>query len=381
MFLIPFVLLIIVWGVLVIKFKAEVHFGLLMCAISLLITLAIVGIDYSTQTTDTEVWSGRVVNWEHKEEWDEWHPPRTETYTTTDSKGNTTTHTREIPGYWEHHYAQNRIKTTDSGWFSVNTAPDGRRMNDAWPNTTEELKQLWPENTPSASSHSYENKVQASYSIYRHKDIDLKQYPDLPQYPASVRDYIHIDRIIGEVPNKKEALKKLADWNAELNKMVDDPEKPGKKRSWKQVNIIFVNVGDKPVDYGFALQDKWEGGNKNDFVVAFSMDNKNNVNWVYPFSWADNESSENLKIEVREYMMNAKTITDFVPVIDEVSKLVADKFVRKQFADFNYLQIDVSKGATIFIWIFNAVILGMSIFIASENSSYYSRSRGHRYRW
>jgi len=54
--------------------------------------------------------------------------------------------------------------------------------------------------------------------------------------------------------------------------------------SWKQVNLIFVNVGaDKPIEYGYALQDYWEGGNKNDFIVSFSMNSDGKLNWVYPF--------------------------------------------------------------------------------------------------
>lgn len=372
----PFIIFIIVWGILIIKYKFTFSIGLISLLIGIVISVGIVCIDYNIQTADTEVWSGRVADWQHKEEWDEWHPPRTETYTTTNSKGSTTTHTKIIPGYWEHHYAENRIKTTDDGWVSVSVSPTGRKMNDAWPNKTEELKAMWPLNTPSASTHTYENKVQASYSIYRHKEIDLKKYPDLPEYPSNVRNYINIDRIIGEVPNKKEALVKVADWNAELNKAVPDPEKPGKTKSWKQVNIIFVNVGDKPENYGFALQDKWEGGNKNDFVVAFSMDSNNNIKWVYPFSWSEVEM---LKIEVRDYMLNLKQINDFVPVVDKVSKMVSEEFVRKQFAEFNYLQIDISTGATVCIWILNIIVLGASVYVAKDYENNNNRKR--KYYW
>jgi len=211
----------------------------------------------------------------------------------------------------------------------------------------------------------------------KHKQIDVKQYPDLPEYPKEVHDYFYIDRILGNVPNKQNALIDLNKWNTELNKDISDPDKPGKTKSWKQVNLIFVNVGEnKPQEYGFALQDKWEGGNKNDFVVSFSMNNDGKLNWVYPFSWSE---SEELKLDVIDYMMNQKQIKDFIPVVDQVSKKVADKFVRKQFADFSYLQIDISNVATVFIWVFNiGILVGYVAYLRSEED--YKRRCNKRFR-
>ncbi|CAN7202255.1 hypothetical protein [Paenibacillus sp. LjRoot56] len=41
---------------------------------------------------------------------------------------------------------------------------------------------------------------------------------------------------------------------------------------------------------------------------------------------------------------------DFVPIVDHVAQMVADQFVRKQFADFDYLQIEVSDTSIYIIW-------------------------------
>lgn len=352
--------------------KGEWRFVILPVLIGLLLSVLLVGIDYLVKTTDIEVWSGRVIGWEHVEEWDEWHPPVTTC--TTDSKGRQSCTTR--PGYYEHHYAENYIKTTDNGKFKVNRAPDGTKFNDKYPNTTDELKKYWPYGTPSASTHTYQNKVQASYSIYKHENINIKNYPDLPDYPKDVHDYIHIDRILGDVPNKKAALKALAEANSELNKFIPDPEKEGKMKSWKEVNLIFVNVGlNKPIEYGYALQDKWEGGNKNDFVISFSLDENNNILWVYPFSWSEVEI---LKIEIRDWLLDQKQITDFVPVVNKVSQMVADKFERKEFADFNYLQIEVSSWVNITIVIFH-IIIAIAAIIAQNNYLLEHRSYWYRY--
>lgn len=289
----------------------------------------------SAQEYDTENWSGKIIGHYHKEEWDEWHPPRTETYTTT-VNGKSVTHTRTIPGYWEHHPAVNRIQTSDAGEISVHYGMNGVALNDSWPNTTQELASVFPLGTPTASTHSYKNKVQASYSIFKHKDINLKDYPDLPDYPQ-VTDYFMIRQAIGDIPNKEQVNLKLMALNTELNKMIDDPEKPGKKRSWKQVNIILVNLKGQPQEAAFALQDKWENGNKNDFVVAFDY-SEGKFNWVYPFSWSDAEMA---KVSVRDSLMEMKDVQSFEPVVDLVGELVAQHFVRKQFADFEYIQVDV----------------------------------------
>lgn len=340
-------------------------------ALSILIMGITIAIDYSAQTTDTEIWSGYVEDWNHKEEWDEYIPPKTTC--TTDSKGKQSCTTE--PGYWVHHDAENKLKTTDNGWFDIHYTPDGRRMNDSFPNHTSELEKMFPYKTPTASKHSYVNKVKASYSIYKHQEVDLEKFPDLPAYPNKVRDTLYIDRIVGSVPNKKEATNTLNQINSDLNKMVPDPDNPKKKKSYKQVNIIFVNVGEgKNKDYGFALQDKWGGGNKNDFVVAFSMDKKGNVAWAYPFSWSEEEL---LKIEVKQYMESLKDVSDFNPIVTDVSKKVEEKFVRKQFEDFNYLQIEVSTTAYVCIWIFTILIgIGYVLFALKSNTS--MRSTLHR---
>lgn len=365
MIFIHLALFVIVLILCIIRFKLELKWAGLLLLIGLALLAVVVMIDQSAQTTDTEVWSGTVVDWDHDEEYDE-------TVTDYDSKGN-------VSGYHTvHHDADNHIKTSDGGWISVSRSPDGRKFNDSWPNKASELKQMWPEGTPTASTHTYENKVQASYSIYRHKEIDLKQYKDLPKYPKETYDYIYIDRVIGDFPNELAARRLLDKWNTELNKFIPDPEKPGKKRSWKQVNIIFVNVGhNKPIEYGYALQDYWEGGNKNDFIVSMSLQPDGEINWVYPFSLSEVEI---LKIEVRDLIYDMAVIKDSVPIVDKVSQLVADKFVRKQFADYSYLQIETSTAALIVLWILFVIYSVLTVIgCISENESSNKYYRSNRY--
>ena len=150
------------------KFDKEIILATLAASvIYLLVSFIVIKVSIGLQEFDTEIWSGQIIGHYHKEEWDEWHPPRIETYTTTEN-GKTVTKTRTIPGYWEHHPAINRITTSDGGDINVYESRYGVKFDDNYPNTEDELRLHFPIGFPSSSTHIYKNKVQSSYSIFRH---------------------------------------------------------------------------------------------------------------------------------------------------------------------------------------------------------------------
>lgn len=168
-----------------------------------------------------------------------------------------------------------------------------------------------------------------------------------------------VTRLIGDVPNFDEANKALNEWNSELNKMVENPE-TGKKESWKQVNVIFVNVGDLPIEYGYVLEEKWEGGNKNDFAICFSMVN-NEIQWVYPFSWTEVKI---LKLDVRDLLLDQETISDFKTIVDEICELITEKFDRKEMADYDYIKYEHKMGSYITSFILCLLLLIFGAYVA-----------------
>lgn len=327
--------------------------------IAVLYSLIIWG-DHNNQTTDTEIWSGKITEVEHIEEYDEWHPPREETYTTTDSKGNTQTHTRTIPGYWEHHYAENYITTTDNGRYSVSETPDGKKLTDNFVNSTKELEEYYPVDSATASIHTFTNKVQASYSLFKNKDINLEDYPDLPDYPSVMNNYYSVDRLIGSFKDKETKSRYLDEINSNLND-TKNPNNTEKVKSYKQVNLMLVNFGDKSEDYGYALQDHWENGAKNDVVVTFGTDKKGKPTWCYVFSWSDVEI---LKTDIREVIMSTEDINkEFNTALNKISDLIEEKYKRREFAEFEYIQIEPSKTCKIIlVVVFIATCIGI-IFI------------------
>lgn len=321
----------------------SIKYSVSVLGIFLLLSISVaafsINIDITSKTTAIETWSGTIEKVYHKEEWDEWHEP-TE-YTTTDSDGHTTTHT--TPGYWEHHSAVNWIKTTDGGTIYVNKLPDGKVADDYYINTTKELEKYFPIGSPSASIHTFENKVQTSYSVYKTNDVDETEYSGLPEYMTKTENYIEVNRFIGFKSNG-ESNKLLSEKNSWLNKDIPDPEKEGKTRSWKQVNLSFVNLGNnKSQDWGFALENKWQRGAKNDLIISLSTDESGKVLWCYPISWSE---SELCKIEIRNYVcsLTLKNESNYKDMINKVSDIVAEKFVRKEFADFSYISVPISTS-------------------------------------
>ncbi|GFZ96989.1 hypothetical protein GCM10008018_49200 [Paenibacillus marchantiophytorum] len=360
--------------VLIVGFAIELFLGrrwwrlVWVTVVATLIFGGVIAADYYWRTLDQEVWSGSITGWEHKEEWDEWIPGKEDCETDSHGRKSCT----KDRGHWEHHEAKNKIQTSDNGWMTVDESLDGKvDFNDRFPNSTADLAKYFPLGMPSASTHIYTNKVKGSYSLFKHTELDPKDYTDLPSYPGYVRDLIKVDRIVGAVPNKDRALDILAAWNTKLNKDIPDPDHPGKTRSWKQVNLIFVNVGtDKPREYGYALQDRWQNGNKNDFIVSFSPALDGTMKWVYAFSWSEVDI---LKLEVQDYLSEMGFGKDFAPIVDHVAQMVADKFERKQFAEFSYLQIEPSNTSTIIIWVLELMLLAFYGYKAIRS---YMRGRG-----
>ena len=200
-------------------------------------------IDINSQTMDTEIWSGQIISVEHKEEYDEYHPAWDETVTHTDDKGNTYEEIIHHDAYTEHHDATNYINFSDQGGEYVYKTLDGKKFTDDFVNSNEEFEKYYPIGMPTASFHTYENKVQASYSVFKHKEINLDDYKGkLFEYPNEIKNY-NIVRVLGDFPNFEKVNSEVNKYNTLLND-TNNPNNTEGKKSYKQVNLILINMGD-----------------------------------------------------------------------------------------------------------------------------------------
>lgn len=199
-----------------------------------------------------------------------------------------------------------------------------------------------------AKTHTYENKVQCSKSIFNFQNIEPKEakkaglydYPDIKKYEVAT--------ILGagkNITNLDSAEAKLHYLNGNL----------GPK---KQVRVWILMFYDQPVSTGKLQEIYWKGGNKNEFVVTIGLDKQNNISWCYPFSWTDKSE---LKIGVREYVMNQKTL-NLINLSDHLYQELDSKWVRKQFKDFSYLTVEPPLWGLIVAFLLQLVFnIGYSI--------------------
>ena len=56
-----------------------------------------------------------------------------------------------------------------------------------------------------------------------------------------------------------------------------------------------------------------------------------------------------------------KLDNDFYKKIPDISKMIEDQYVRKQFADFSYLTVEISKVGKVFMYIF--LTIGIVVYL------------------
>jgi len=337
------------------------------------------------QTLDKEYWGGWVTKAEYYEEWDERVPcrhPKYKAVTRTRSDGST--YTEWVFDGYEHLYDVDyhspywQVSESNGYTLSVNSnrfdelamkfgnkkkvdlgrsyhSIDGDKWVATWKGSDETLE-------PVVTIHSYENRVQASDSIFNFPEVNPEEY-GLFEYPR-ITDYYRCPSILGNSgPAHAEANRLLDIWNAKLGAM-------------KQVRIWILVFVDKPYDTALKQEAYWKGGNKNEFIVAIGVDKQRAVKWCYAFSWTE---VEQLKVEARNFVIQQKEL-DLVKVVEWLGPEIQKKFVRKQFADFSYITVEPPLWAVILIFLITiAVNVGVSAWIVYNEFHEESRRRFNSY--
>jgi len=324
-----------------------VHIGV---AVILIAVMKIIG--EKSQTNDTEYWGDLIQRAEYYEPYEIWdHETCTRQVSCgTDSKGNTKyctetydcSHSDYHPAHWQiitttgweisvskefYDYLIKRFKTSvcfhdmnregECG-FGDYVMKDGNMYYVEWDKSP-------ATSYAAAKTHTYENKIQCSHSVFNFQDIDEKEtkLEGLFDYPK-VKDY-EVQSVLGgkDIAKIDSVEEKLHYLNGNL----------GPK---KQLRVWILIFYDKPLSTGKLQESYWKGGNKNEFVVTIGLDKQNNISWCYPFSWTD---VQELKIETRNYVVEQGTL-DLMDLSDFLYKELEEKWIRKQFKDFSYLTVE-----------------------------------------
>jgi len=302
--------------------------------IACLVALISTGLVYCSNTSDTEIWNGRV----SKKQREEVHCRHDYCCgycesCSTDSNGSTSCYTYCCSTCYEHNYDVDwNYWTTDAGGNSISTI-DRQGIKEP-PRWTQIIV-----GEPSSSRHSFENYIKAAPdTLFQYSGLVEKYKDNLPDYPSRVFDYYRLNRMTlangAMVP-------KIQEWNydlSDLNAKVGAP---------KEANVIIVLVKDFGEEYFNALQQHWLGGKKNDIVVVLgvSEDNINNIkiNWVRVFSWA---KSDYFNIKLRDALLEIGNLDNRQLILSAIEKNTFSFFERKPMEDFEYLKASITPTTT-----------------------------------
>jgi hypothetical protein len=207
---------------------------------------------------------------------------------------------------------------------------DGDMYSTMWGKQEETLE-------PVATTETYENRPKASHSIYHFQELDsaeIKTYKPF-EYPEIYDQYTQTTLLGYHDPTN---LHKLQVVNSLLG-------------ATKQVRVFLLVFRNQPREAGLVQERYWQGGNMNEIVVCVGIDSQDNITWGNVFSWTE---STGVKIKIKNDI-EATGILDLSRTIDMIQDEIKFEWKRKDFHEFDYINIDPTIPQ--FIWIYILTLL------------------------
>ncbi len=191
------------------------------------------------------------------------------------------------------------------------------------------------------SEETYENRIQASHSIFNYEDINPDSAKSMGLYDYPSEDNNHINSLLGYDLYDKDYLNQyLGNYNGYLG-------------NTKQVKVWFLIFKNKPISKAFQQESYWKRGNKNEVVICIGTDKNNNIKWSHTFTWTRKES---VKIDIRDIIANAKSLHEMKAIIDGSMFVIQRDFKRREFHEFDYLEIELPTSFMVWLGIFIFII-------------------------
>lgn len=305
----------------------------------------------SVVTSDYERHGGWVVEATYYEDWDEWI---VETCSSTDSKGNTTTYDcsyrKYHPAYWELLDSNGYVVSITSDEFEMlakkfrsrkfvdlhrwSFLKDGDKYVTTWPGLNQVL-------VPVATEHRYVNRVQATVGVLAYDKVSKPQERGIHAFPK-LSSALNDHAILGSCEYAEEADRELQKANGRLG-------------ARKQVRMWVCLFHNQPLSVGLEQEAHWKGGNKNEVVTCIGLGPHGEFQWCHVFCWSPdgNTSNDIMKSEIRQ-RVKARIPFDLRFSVDEIVRLVEEKFIRKDFKEFSYLTVETPVMA---VWLIYILVL------------------------
>jgi len=323
---------------------------LLVFAVPFAFVLIVRGVSVASQTHDVEWVRLRATEGWYEEAWNRYVHRTCSSGSGTKRRTWNCSYVETIPPRWW-------IKLSDGRTESVGPA-DFQELRARWGGATfvemhrpsytmdgDAWKTTWNGDSSSLQpwtvERSWENRIHAARSVFGYGPVDtatrrrlgLVDYPDVEGRKAP--------QVLGVVdPRADEALRRA---NAKAPQGDDGP------------SLFLVVFEGKPPAAGRAQEALWEGGNRNEFVVALGRD-KGRTTWARVFTWTPDRK---LAIEVRDALLEHDSLP-LAAVADTVAARVIPRWKQRDFHEFDYLRVQPTPRAILLALILS---LGSSVAI------------------
>ena len=321
--------------------------------VTALVTIStVLGLSKCSNQYDTETYSGKVEKAVHIPEWRaEWQ--EMETYTTTDSKGKSHTHTRMVTKR-ETHSPEWWVETTlgrttiDPWFFDQISKKHGISVERGYrPDYDEGDRNDYisyvkddPEfcDYPVTENRTWFNPLKNNKTLHSYQDISEEeaQKMGLPEYPKNAT--FSSSRIIGD------GAINIWNWDKMNSALGHD----------KHVNLILVKIDS--MEKAKYIQAYWKNGKKNDLVICHGGNKNASADWCYVFGWSKSELVK----------QNIQTLFLTNPVNDDILKELK-VIVRKDFQPHEWVMYQDTDFLIPTGWVITAFI----ILIISQAAIYY----------
>jgi len=332
-----------IFALIIFKHKLVWWEVLLPIAVSVIVIFTMKSIIVSSLIKDTEYLSDYTVRAEYYEKWDE-YIQQTCSSTTCDGNGNCTTYYYDC-SYVKTHHPRWQLVTSNGKLWSISSQYyntlvrrwenqhftdmnrkfhriDGDKYYTNWNKIFNDIEYVqW--------SQSYDNKPQTNHTIFWFESLTDLEKERVYEYPE-VKDRKK-DVCLGCTHKENEYLRKF-------NSML------GNKH---QIYIFILVYDGEDVSVAELQRRHWQNGNKNELVITVDR----NSEWSVAFSWMDDKLLEK---QTEELFRN-----DTLSVIQKINKLdglVKTGWKRKEFKDFNYIQVEIPLKSTIWIWVITFIV-------------------------
>lgn len=298
---------------------------------------------FEYMTSDNEVLSGQITKATFHPRWIEEYQ-EAHTTTSTDSDGNTTTHTyyttehRTHTEYWDCDTDLGQCHRISTPFFedikrNFNNLTTERPYKSGFDGGDRNIYVSYNRTGyiyPVTVTRGFKNLLLCSKTVYSFpelpKGVPVYEYP----YP---NDWTQSNRLINENRISKYAFDKL---NTRLGFA-------------KHINVIMVNFGSNP-DSNIAnyQQAKWCGGKKNDLVICYAKDG--GANWAKVFSWSESElCKRNLETLIIRNPINEL-------LLEPIRKEIVLNYTAKDWTKFDYIFLEPPATA---MYIYLAILILM----------------------